>query len=135
MTRNFRVFALIAVTGFVLLFSTHGKACVVGYQTQSCGGPDFSCSVQINVPVNAWADGGTPTMQPVGCCGGFASTMVGINWDCYVTKSERPGSPDQNPLLQQQLVDIRRELPLYIPNGDGWLVPAPLAGNRTVKPA
>lgn len=130
-----RVLFSIAVIGLALSFANCGKACVVAYQSQSCGGPDFTCSTHINVPVSAWADGGTPIMQPVGCCQSFAATMVGIDFDCYVTKSDSPKTQQESPILAQEVVEVKRTSPLYVPDCDGWLVAYNPIANRSVKPA
>jgi len=130
-----RILLLVFVIGIALSFTSDGNACVVGYTTQSCGGPNFSCSTTINVPVSAWADGGTPTMQPVGCCGGFAATMVGINFDCHVTELDDLHTPQGNPALKREVVAVKKATPLYLPDCDGWLVMYQSIATRPGKPA
>lgn len=131
MAKNQILFS-IALIGLALLCSNSGGACVVGYQSQSCGGPDFSCSTQINVPVSAWENGGTPIMQPVGCCQSFAATMVGIDMDCYITKSDNPNTQQAKPISSQE---VKKSSPLYLPDCNGWLTIYKPIANQSVKPA
>lgn len=74
-------------------------------------------------------------MQPVGCCGGFAATMVGLDVDCYVTRVDNPQKLQGDLPSRQEMVDVKSTTPLYLPDCDGWLVSYQSVANRSVKPA
>lgn len=103
--------------------------CAIGNITSSCSIGDCSSTVQVNTPVLGFAElAFEPQMGVVSCCGGYASTMIGIVQWCYYTEL-------RDPKVQDRLFGLSKRTMVYVPTCDGWLrIYHPLA-NRSQKPA
>ncbi len=126
-----RVVLSMLVMGLAFSFSHDAKAqCAIGDSTGGCTyGSCSSSNPQIYTPIDGY-EGTTfiPQMGYVSCCGGYVSTMVGILDWCYYTNL-------RDPRVQERLVELGSQSPVYVPTCDGWLRPFHPLLNRSQKPA